>query len=328
MWKTAGTAVRGVTHIKYSIPCQDRTKSFSGNGISIICLADGAGSAKFSHIGAEIVTNSAIEYFSVNFRKLISEKDGKKVKYDILTFLYDRLLKKSVELKCNIKDLATTLLLVAICDNEFIIVHVGDGVIGYLDGETLKVASFPENGEFANVTTFITSTDALHSIKLIKGTVKNIAGFILMSDGSAQSLYNKSLRTLAPAVTMLFRCNCILPPPSMHDYLQEILNSLISKRTQDDCSIVMISRITPFLLNCSAFSIDEQLKLFKINRSLKSRKRQVLRCRKIIEYLDSKKTLRQISAYTRIKPKYVIKYLNKLLECNLITKEESFYLKT
>lgn len=327
MWKAVSAEIRGNTHIRSNTPCQDKTKSFTKDEIGIICLADGAGSAKLSHIGAEIVTNFAIEYFSSNFQQLISEEDGRKIKCDILTLLQERLLKKSNEENCDIKDLAATFLLVAIYRNEFIIAHVGDGVIGYLDGDTLKVASFPEHEEFANVTTFITSKNALYSMKLIKGNIKNIAGFILMSDGAEQSLYNKSLRILSPAITKLFRCNCILPKSLMYDYLLKILESLISKKTQDDCSIAIISRITPFLLNCSSFSEDMQLKLFNINPSSKNKKQQILRHREIMEYLVSPRTLKQVSMYTRIKPKCAIKYLNKLINCNMICKIGIFYFK-
>lgn len=55
---------------------------------------------------------------------------------------------KSIAAKCTISP--ALLLLAAVSEERFLLVHIGDGVIGYLDGDTLKVASVPDNGEFAN----------------------------------------------------------------------------------------------------------------------------------------------------------------------------------
>ena len=88
------------------------------------------------------------------------------------------------------KDLAATMLVVAENNDRFIIAHIGDDVIGYLDGDVLKTASAPSNGEHANETYFVTSRDAINTMKLFKGSIKNIAGFVIMSDGTEQSLYS------------------------------------------------------------------------------------------------------------------------------------------
>ena len=45
MWKTLQCAVQGRSHIKTEIPCQDKTFTSIENGVSVIALADGAGSA-------------------------------------------------------------------------------------------------------------------------------------------------------------------------------------------------------------------------------------------------------------------------------------------
>ena len=152
-----------------SIPCQDKTISYNNNNVNIIALADGAGSAKFSHYGAEVVLEAVSKFISNNFDLLINNPNGVQVKQDILTHLIEKLNRKSQELCCDMKDLASTLLLVAIKENSFLICHVGDGIIGYLKEDELKVASKPENGEFVNTTTFVTSKNAVMAMKLFKG---------------------------------------------------------------------------------------------------------------------------------------------------------------
>ena len=67
----------------------------------------------------------------------------------------------------------------------------------------LKIASYPENGEFVNTTIFVTSKDALSTMKLMKGQINGITGFALMSDGTETSLYNKRDKNLASGLKKL-----------------------------------------------------------------------------------------------------------------------------
>ena len=116
-------------------------------------------------------------------------------------------------MNCTVKDLASTLLFVAVKDDKFILGHLGDGVIGYLKNNCLKTASLPNNGEFSNETYFSTSKDASSHMKLAKGSVRDIDGFVLMSDGTADSFYNKKEKKL---------CD-ILPFSSSLNFLYDFL---------------------------------------------------------------------------------------------------------
>ena len=98
----------------------------------------------------------------------------------------------------NLKDLASTLLSVAVKENNFIALHIGDGVIGMLDDENLTILSKPDNGEFANETTFVTSVDAISHFRLYKGDIDKVSAFMLMSDGAASGFYNRSSQNLVP----------------------------------------------------------------------------------------------------------------------------------
>ena len=184
MWKSVGCEVQGKGHVKMGIPCQDKTICLTRNGVTAIALADGAGSSMLSHYGAECVVKSATLFVIDNYEKLLSNDDGKSVKHDILDYILKQLFIKAEELDCDVDALASTLLLVAVFEDSYLIIHIGDGVIGYLDGTQLKVASAPENGEFANVTTFVTSNEALKSMRLFKGLLNDISGFVMMSDGT------------------------------------------------------------------------------------------------------------------------------------------------
>jgi len=242
MWKSVSCAVQGKGHIQTGIPCQDKALTLARNSVNIIALADGAGSAKLSHYGAEQAVICVAEHISDNFANLIENNDGKQVKQQILRAVRYSLESLATERECNLSDLACTLLVVAVFEDNFLIIHIGDGVIGYLKNEELKIASLPDKGEFANTTTFVTSDKALASMKLIKGKIEDIAGFVIMSDGTEHSLYDKRTKSLTEATISLMRSACSLEAGVLEKQLFNTLDSVIAKKTQDDCSIALLAR--------------------------------------------------------------------------------------
>lgn len=240
MWYTQQCAVQGKGHLKTGTPCQDKTYSIVKGSCTVCALADGAGSAFLSHFGAETVAKTICDYMADNFDAIINE-DGVVVKQNILAVVGNSLNALCLEKKCTIKDLASTLLFVAEKAGKFIICHIGDGVIGYIKDDKVLVASHPENGEFANTTVFTTSSDAIASMKIIKGNLNQISGFILMSDGTEVSFYNKRDKVLSPSLTRLVK----LASACDADYMSRMLNStfenLVKQKTSDDCSIVLMS---------------------------------------------------------------------------------------
>ena len=103
-WKIASNYIIGQGHISKNIPCQDRTyklvdkkflkikvkrKFFKNkkrikinkyilnfqNSFYGLSLADGAGSCKYSDIGAELVTKKILEYLNKNFEILFKDEN-------------------------------------------------------------------------------------------------------------------------------------------------------------------------------------------------------------------------------------------------------------
>lgn len=147
MWKTLGCAVQGNGHLANNIPCQDKIASLSENGVSVIALADGAGSAKLSHFGAEHVTKYICKKLCSDFDKVFSDdSDGVNAKTAVLTDINVMLKELSEKHECTVKDLSSTLLAVAVRGEDVLAIHLGDGVIGCLKGDEIKVISKPENG--------------------------------------------------------------------------------------------------------------------------------------------------------------------------------------
>ena len=322
LWKSVCCAVQGRGHKKKDIPCQDMVMRREENGVHVIALADGAGSAKFSHYGAECVVNRMSAFVVDRFFDLIAEEDGRKVKKEILSVIL-RALENEAELhECKLNDLASTLLVAAVSDEKFFIVHLGDGVIGYLNDEGLKTASIPENGEFSNETVFVTSADAAKHMRIYKGLIKSISGFILMSDGTEQSLYNKRTKNLAVAVKRLMHRTCMVSNEILTPQLEDALKSVILENTQDDCSIAILARHSESLPPLNTLPFSERQNLYHVLGSpafLRIRKK-VSRYDKICELLKNPLTLNQIARKLHLKPIYAKRKLQELIDVGIITR--------
>jgi len=237
---------RGRGHEKNNTRGQDRTAFVSRNGIRVICLADGAGSASHSEYGAQAVVREACEILVREFQNLTTSNDADGCRKLVLNALLARLREIAERRSCAVKDLASTLLAVAISDDRFVALHVGDGVIGMLRNDETIVVSHPENDEFSNTTTFVTSSRAYENMDIIRGKLDGVNGFILMSDGAAWSLYNNKLKQLAPRVR--FWIETVASAPTYHTRnpkwkkdLRASIETEIKTLTKDDCSIGILA---------------------------------------------------------------------------------------
>lgn len=242
LFRIAGATTIGTSHIKNGKPCQDKIYSKKSNHVAAIALADGAGSCSKSDLGAEICTRYVVNFLCNNFDKTylltdqeISEKINKGVKKP--------LEETAGELNISSKELSSTLLFVAVKGNKFIAGHIGDGLIGKFDENGSEILSQPENGEYANQTFFITMPEADKYLRIYKDNLNSTLGFILMSDGSYESLFDTQKNKLASANLTFFswlvdKQNTI---EDLNKSIEDNLASKFTKRTTDDCSVILLS---------------------------------------------------------------------------------------
>ena len=326
-WKSVCGAVQGRGHAKKDIPCQDKAARREANGVHVIALADGAGSAALSHFGAQCVVNCVTDFVAEKFFDLIAQKDGRLVTQELLSVVLAALKNEAASRDCALKDLASTLLVAAVGGGKFFLAHLGDGVIGYLNEDGLKVATTPDNGEFSNETVFVTSTTAAARMRIFKGALKNISGFILMSDGSEQSLYNKRNKTLAPAVKRLMHRTTLIDADVLTPQLERALSTVVAENTHDDCSVAILARNSEQLPPLEDLPLTERLSLFQIAGSSVNRKtrKKILRCDEICALLKRPLTLRRLSRRLRLKPLHAKKKLGRLLKAGVLRKDRAFY---
>ncbi|RPF29042.1 PP2C family serine/threonine-protein phosphatase [Georgenia muralis] len=247
-WREFAYQVRGKSHVLDGKPGQDRFRYESRSGVQVLCLADGAGSAKLAEHGAQAVVAAGCDFIVDLFesgRGWRGNLDGNALH----AHLIEKLNGTAARIGCELKDLASTFLCVAVTEEFFVAAQIGDGVIGAeRDGE-LELVTLPDNGEFPNVTTFVTSKNAVPSMQITKGELDGYNGFILMSDGTAESLYNYERRVLARACRTLFRIISDAPTyavanPAYKKELKRVMDLQIREGTDDDCSIGILARST------------------------------------------------------------------------------------
>ena len=242
MWHVSSAAVQGLAHIDEDTPCQDKTYSLVRNGVTAIALADGAGSARLSHLGAEIASRSVCELLCSDFSAILNSTDPYALRQSILEHLLEELRASASENDCTLDDLSSTLLAAASDGENVMTLHVGDGMIACCKDGKIFASSMPDNGEFKNETVFITSEDAVYRMRLAKSRAAGISMFALMSDGTSEVFWNSKEGKFAGLLEEIRQRGIMYPDERNNADLAGLFSEIVRHRTRDDCSLIMMCR--------------------------------------------------------------------------------------
>lgn len=196
MWQTAYSSVIGTSHLQASIPCQDycnfKALKIGDTDVLIVGISDGAGSAQNAKIGA----SCAVENILINIAlSNISPSDfNESIAQDLSKKTAQLLADLASENSINIKELSCTLLVAYLSSETSVFFQIGDGAWVIKTAESLKVATWPYTGEYANETKFITSPDAQEYIQFSRfdEPILAVAGF---TDGIQSLILDYSTKT-------------------------------------------------------------------------------------------------------------------------------------
>ena len=236
-FKISLARVTGSDHGLHNIPCRDKTAVFAGDDYTTAALADGAGSRPYSHIGAELATVAVASKLYVRFEDFWEYEP-----HMVATGAWVEATNAMLNEPYSLYDQACTLLFVAIAeDGRYISGHIGDGVQILVDpnGE-MRTFSPPENGEYENETWFITGDDAVEHLRIQKGTLQAGSTLLMMSDGTAKSLYQTSTGEPAPACRTIARWLKEKEEDEVSFLLEKNMNEVFWSRTSDDMSLIVI----------------------------------------------------------------------------------------
>jgi hypothetical protein len=254
-WRAKADSSVGVSHQKRGIPCQDSAHYDFVDEIVIGAVADGAGSAKWAEEGAQISVKVATDYLKNWIRsekkqvlKVLSRSE--KDLYQLFTKEFTNILgevlrelkKEASQSRSQLKDYACTLLVFVAAPDWLAAMQLGDGfiVIKPLNRE-YQLLFQPDKGEFANQTTFVTSSNSHRDMKV--RIFQEPQQFICAStDGLERVAILFSNWTPSPNFFDPFREYISSQKYLDNDpnYLQTFLSSdLLNGRTDDDKTLLL-----------------------------------------------------------------------------------------
>jgi serine/threonine protein phosphatase PrpC/PAS domain-containing protein len=218
-WSLIGATRRGRTHAHAGTHRDDAFRWAVEKNFTIVCVADGAGSHKYSRIGAETICRYVCEHLSArlknsSFRKRVeanrldSEQLKSAVGDQMTEVIWEgclNLVEIARKVKCDQKDFRCTFLLAvhgAWAGSELILTNqIGDGFIIALgkDGQCEKYGT-SDSGDFSGeVSCFVPDRDVENKANEIKCVpASGIEALLLCSDGIEDPFFpiEKKARTI------------------------------------------------------------------------------------------------------------------------------------
>lgn len=250
-------AVQGLSHEREGVPCQDAVHHVQRDGVTVVALADGAGSARYAEPGAENVVRGTCDLLGRSFDKL-SAMESPAAAAVIVRYLLRRLRPIARKLSTNIRELASTLSFVAVKQGRYLAGNLGDGVLGCEVNGQLEVLCHPQRGEFINQTYFVTGEYAAEQLEIKKGGSEDISAFFLMSDGTAEVFYHRRSGVLGRGLGQVSSWIESYPAKQLARQLQVNLREQLRERTDDDCSLTVLRHLSFPLDSLRAKSIVYQ----------------------------------------------------------------------
>lgn len=274
-WQGVSASSTGRGHSKKGIPCQDASNALPNSECSVIVVSDGAGSVKHSKHGAACVVEATVR----TLRSSAPWTNLEEIQKRILIACRTEISNRARMLACHENDLAATLVFAAVNRGRFVAGNLGDGVVAAFRGQSSEILLRPERGEFANETVFLTSEDANKHFRILIGPLEERDGFAIMSDGAADSLYQRHTCSLAPALPRILEWFEQETPIKVQTAIHNTVMPIIVNRTMDDCSLAVLKLVRLVLDNLDIKSTKFLTDFFESGnkRGLKNR-RKVLEC--------------------------------------------------
>lgn len=250
-WRFVNAASRGTSHDATGTPCQDDcfvdvVTSGSGEPVLLATVADGAGSASRSEVGSGIACASLVERMTATLRERpLVEIDRDTVEV-WLSAVRDELAARAGLEDLPLRQFACTILGCAIGRSLAVFFQIGDGAIAVDEGSGLRPVFWPETGQYANMTWFLTDDDFAAHLRfaIVETAVEEVA---LFSDGLQRLALIFADQTVhAPFFEPMLRGLREQPPGLAEVFVLPLVRFLssaaVNARTDDDKSLVLATR--------------------------------------------------------------------------------------
>jgi hypothetical protein len=244
-WKVSATSVCGSSHEKLGTPCQDASFwSIQENDIFIAAVADGAGSATHSDMGAQLASRTAVETLQaepdLESRLHNNPNTFKTILTTALKAALSAVKKEAKTQGIKPRELASTLIVVIATPQVVATAQIGDGaaIIQTQDNDLIALTT-PDSGEYINQTTFLISPGALKTAQLHiwHGKPTHVA---LFSDGLQMlALQMPFGKPHAPFFTPLFKFISAAGETASVQLTSFLQSPRVKERTDDDLTLLL-----------------------------------------------------------------------------------------
>lgn len=254
-WQIVQACSTGTSHLLCGQSCQDNCLALefitsTGKSYFIGLVADGAGSASEGKRGSDNACEKAIEIIKdfLDGIDLVELNENVLIGWGNQINAYMKDLANQ-EMK-NPRDFACTFLGVIIGDTGAGFFQIGDGAIVVSEGDGYIPVFWPESGEYANMTHFITDDDALEHLN-VKVQVIPPNEVAIFSDGLQRiALVHKTRSVHVPFFEPMFKVIRAVSDDMacdvLSDRLKEFLDSSqVNERTDDDKTLVLATYKLP-----------------------------------------------------------------------------------
>ncbi|NOY43013.1 MAG: protein phosphatase 2C domain-containing protein [Planctomycetes bacterium] len=250
MWRHLGYSIRGAAHEADGSPCQDshlvRLIGDEASGTLLACVADGAGSSKHSDEGSAFacsaIEENAVAYFKKNGSFENLQRD------DVVKWCEDA--RQMIEIEaalrdCDSREYATTLCAAILTDHTSFFFQIGDGAITLCSRGMYGVVFWPQSGEYANSTNFLTAKQYADHIEFV-AVSNSFSDVAIFTDGVERlALMFDTLTPHTPFFEPLF--GTLRSADDIEklgeDLRRFLMSESVQSRSDDDKSLILASRI-------------------------------------------------------------------------------------
>lgn len=244
----------GTSHLDLNLPCQDAhscllTKDKLSAPVLIAVASDGAGTAVNAERGATLACTAFCEVVSTFLsRHAVSDLTSEQLS-NIVGEVRNAIVARALQDRASLRSYACTFLALVVASDYACFCQIGDGamiVADESDPHDWCWVFWPQRGEFANATAFITDDDALEAIEIEVGP-RRVVELAILTDGieklvlqyDTQSVFAPFFEAMFPPVraSQMVGEDATLSA-SLASYLA---SAAVNQRTDDDKTLILAS---------------------------------------------------------------------------------------
>jgi hypothetical protein len=252
MWKLLFQSVQGVGHRRTGEPCQDccrvRLQQSRGETVLVLVCADGAGSATHAAVGARRTCAGIIQLVRADLREGLPVAHIDRDTAQSWCLRQRRQLQVEADrLEIGLRELACTLLLAVVGETAAAFVQIGDGVMVVARDDSWEAVFWPQSGEYANTTNFITDPEWAEHLAFAHRPAR-LNELAVLTDGLQTLALSFAGRAVhGPFFRPMFqRLRCATPGEGLPRALRQFIDSEpVNARTDDDKTLILATRVPP-----------------------------------------------------------------------------------